>query len=275
MFKFITSKPLWFNITVAISSLAIIIFLFFISLGVITGHGQYDKVPDITGQNVYAAINTLESKGFRVEVSDSIFTTSLPALVISKQIPEGSAMVKHGRTIYLTVNRSVPPKIEMPSLIGFSYKSAKMYLESMGLVMGDTTYKPDFARNSVLEQLFNKEPIKPGTQVPVGSSISFVLGAGLSDSAMNVPDVVGLTLQQAKSKLSLMSLGVGSIIAEGTVTDSLNAFVIKQNPPIYSGATPAVAGQRLINTVRQGTMLDLYISTTAPVKDSTNTYPQQ
>ncbi len=274
MFKFITSKPLWVNITVAVGASAILIFIFFLSLGFITGHGEYDKVPDITGQNVYAAINTLESKGFRVEVSDSIFTTSLPGLVITKQIPEGEAMVKHGRTVYLTVNRAIPPKIEMPSLIGFSYKSAKMYLESMGLKMGDTTYKPDFAKNSVLEQLFNNEQIKPGTQVPVGSAISFVLGAGLSDSIMNVPDVVGLTLQQAKSKLSLMSIGVGSIIAEGSVSDSLGAFVIKQNPPIYSGATPAIAGQRLINTIRPGTTLDLYISTTAPVKDSTNTYPQ-
>ena len=272
MFKFITSKPLWVNITVALLSSAVVILFFFVCLGWITGHGKYEKVPDIVGQNVYAAINNLEAKGFKVEVSDSVFTLSIPGLSIIKQVPEGGTEVKSGRTIYLTVNRSVPPKIEMPSLIGFSFKSAALYLESMGLKLGDTTYKPDFARNAVLEQLYNKEPIKPGTQISIGSTISFVLGSGVTDSIMDMPDVVGLTLNVAKAKLVLMNLSVGSVVSVGDVTDSLNAFVVKQNPAIFN---EAIAGQRTVNKIRPGNTVDLYISTTAPVKDSTNTYPQQ
>lgn len=271
MLRFITSKPLWVNITVALFGSTILILFFFVSLGWITGHGKYDKVPDIVGQNVNAAINMLEAKGFKVEVSDSVFNTAVPGLTIMKQIPEGDALVKNGRTIYLTVNRSVPPKIEMPSLIGFSFKSAALYLQSMGLKLGDTSYRQDFARNAVLEQLFNKEPIKPGTQISIGSKIDFVLGSGIGDSAMNMPDVVGLTLAAAKSKLGLSGLSAGSIVAIGEVSDSANAFVVRQNPAIYS---EAVAGQKTINKVRQGSTVDLYIGTTAPVKDSTNTYPQ-
>jgi beta-lactam-binding protein with PASTA domain len=141
----------------------------------------------------------------------------------------------------------------------------------MGLKLGDTTYRQDFARNAVLEQLFNKEPIKPGTQISIGSKIDFVLGSGIGDSAMNMPDVVGLTLAAAKSKLGLSGLSAGSIVAIGEVSDSANAFVVRQNPAIYS---EAVAGQKTINKVRQGSTVDLYIGTTAPVKDSTNTYPQ-
>ena len=271
MLRFITSKPLWANILVAIASTAVVILLFFGCLSWITGHGKYEKVPDIVGQNVSAAINLLESKGFKVEVSDSVFTTTVPGLTITKQIPDGDALVKFGRTIYLTVNRSVPPKIEMPSLIGFSFKSAALYLQSMGLKLGDTTYKPDFAHNAVLEQLFNKEPIKPGTQISIGSTIDFVLGSGIGDSAMNMPDIVGLTLSAAKSRLGLSGLSAGSIVAIGEVSDSANAFVVRQNPAIYS---EAVAGQKTINKIRQGSTVDLYISSTAPVKDSTNSYPQ-
>ena len=272
MFKFITSKPLWVNILVALLSTAVVVLFFFVCLGWITGHGKYEKVPDIVGQNVYAAKSTLEAKGFKVEVSDSVFTVSIPGLTITKQVPDGGAEVKSGRTIYLTVNRAVPPKIEMPSLIGFSFKSAALYLEGMGLKLGDTTYKPDFARNAVLEQLYNKEPIKPGTQISIGSTISFVLGSGVTDSIMDMPDLVGLTLNVAKSKLALMNLSVGSVVAIGDVSDSLNAFVAKQNPAIFS---EAIAGQRTVNKIRPGSSVDLYISTTAPVKDSTNTYPQQ
>ena len=145
MFKFITSKPLWVNITVALLSTTVVVLFFFVSLGWITGHGKYDKVPNIVGQNVYAAINTLEAQGFKVEVTDSVFTTAVPGLTIMKQIPDGDALVKHGRIVFLTVNRSVPPKIEMPSLIGFSFKSAVLYLQSMGLQLGDTSYRQDFA----------------------------------------------------------------------------------------------------------------------------------
>ncbi len=272
MLRFITSKPLWVNITAALLCTVVAILLFFGSLSWITAHGKYHKVPDITGQNVYAAMNTLEASGFKVEVSDSVFTTAAPGLIIMKQIPEGDALVKYGRTIYLTVNRSVPPKIEMPSLIGFSFKSAALYLQSMGLKLGDTTYRPDFARNAVLEQLFNKEPIKPGMQISIGSKIDFVLGSGIGDSAMNMPDVVGFTLEAAKSKLGLSGLSAGSIVAIGEVTDSANAFVVRQNPAIYN---EAIAGQKTINKIRQGATVDLYISTTAPVKDSTNSYPQE
>lgn len=271
MFKFITSKPLWVNILVGVLSLAVVVILFFVSLGVITGHGKYEKVPSILGQNVYAAINTLESKGFKVEVSDSVFDASIPKAVIIKQIPEGDALVKSGRTIYLTINRSVPPLVEMPSLIGFSFKSACIYLKSMGLVLGDTTYKQDFAKNAVLEQLLKNEPIKPGAQVPVGSAISFVLGTGVGDSLMNVPDVVGLTFMQAKTRLSLNKLSTGTVIVDGQINDTANAYVVRQNPAIY---IEQAGGERAINKIKSGTLIDLYISNTPPIKDSTNTYPQ-
>ena len=252
--------------------MAVLILFFFASLSWITAHGKYHKVPDITGRNINAAINILEAGGFRVEVSDSVFSTMVPGLVIMKQIPQGDALVKYGRTIYLTVNRSVPPKIEMPSLIGFSFKSAALYLQSMGLKLGDTTYRPDFARNAVLEQLYNNEPIKPGMQISIGSKIDFVLGSGIGDSAMNMPDVVGLTLEAAKLKLGITGLSNGSIVAIGEVVDTANAFVVRQNPAIYS---EAIAGKKTINKIRQGAMIDLYISTIAPVKDSTNSYPQE
>jgi len=271
VFKFITTKPLWVNILVAIVLSVIIIFAFFICLGWITGHGKYVKVPDIMGQKAEVAISKLEALGFRVQVSDSIYSATVPPLTITKQIPEGDALVKDGRTIFLTVNKVEPPKIEMPSLIGFSFKSAQLYLESMGLKLGDTTYRQDFAKNAVLEQLFNNEPMKPGMQVALGSKISFVLGAGLGDSSLNVPDVVGLTFQFAKEKLQGLKLTVGSIVPIGSISDTASAFVVRQNPSIFSETSP---GQRAINKTKAGSPIDLYISTTPPIKDSTNTYPK-
>lgn len=268
MFKFITHKPLWINIVVGVMLLIVFVLGFFASLGLITGHNKYEKVPDIIGQNIYAAKTALEAKGFRVEVTDSVFTTELPGLTVTKQIPEGDATVKNGRTIFLSINRAVPPLIDMPSLVGYSYKSAELYLQSMGLKMGDTSYRADFARNAVLEQLFNKQVIRPGTKVPLGSTIDFVLGSGVGSNEFDVPDLVGLTLSQAKSLLNSMGISTGSLVVVGSVSDSLNAFVVKQSP---EAVTEIISGEKAPNKIRAGATMDIYISTEAPIKDTTKT----
>ena len=41
-----------------------------------------------------------------------------------RQSPDADAIVKSDRTVYLTINRAVPPQIDMPDLRGFSIKSA-------------------------------------------------------------------------------------------------------------------------------------------------------
>ncbi len=269
MFKFVTSKPLWINIVVGMLLLVVIVLGFFASLGFITSHNIYEKVPDIVGQNVFAAKIALEKKGFRVEISDSVFTTEVPGLTITKQIPIADAFVKKGRTIYLSINRAVPPLIDMPSLVGYSYKSAELYLQSLGLKLGDTSYRADFARNAVLEQLYAKQIIKPGTKIPLGSTVDFVLGSGVGSNDLNVPDLVGLTLSQAKSLLGSMGLSTGSLVIMGSVSDSLNAFVVKQAPePTYE----AIPGEKIFNKIRAGSTMDIYISNTAPIRDTSKLF---
>ncbi len=272
MFKFITSKPLWVNIVTGIGLVIILILLFFGLLDWITGHGQYEKVPSVTNQNVDAARQTLKAKGFSVEVLDSVYENSVAGLSVVKQSPEADALVKHGRTIYLTINRAAPPQVEMPNLVGFSIRSAQMYLQSLGLKMGDTSYRPDIARNAVLEQRYNGDVIKLGTKIPVGSSISFVLGSGVGNGDMLVPDLIGLTLSAAKNRLQTFNLNIGSIVAMGDIKDSSNSFIVKQTPGVYSDGA-AGAGEKTINRIRQGQVIDVYISAIAPVIDTTLTNP--
>ncbi len=264
MFKFITSKSLFINILAGILFLFILIALFFGMLDWITGHGKYEKVPSVLGQNIDAARLNLLAKGFSVEVSDSVYDNSVGALSVVRQSPEADAMVKHGRVIYLSINRAVAPLVEMPNMVGFSFRSASMYLQSLQLKLGDTTYRPDIARNAVLEQRYNGEIIKPGTKIPLGSIISFVLGSGIGNGDIYVPDLVGLTLAQAKTQLATLSLNLGSIVPLETIKDTSNVFVVRQNPPVYNTDTVGVEP----NKVRPGQIIDVYISNTPPIKDS-------
>ncbi len=270
MFKFLTLKPLWVNILAVLLLTAILIMLFFGSLDFITSHAEYEKVPTITGKNVDEARKILQAKGFEVEILDSVYIDTIPKLAVVKQTPAGDATVKVNRTIYLTVNRSHPPLVEMPNLIGFSIRNAEMYLENLGLHIGDTSFRPDIAKNAVLEQLYNGQPITAGSKIYMGSSISFVLGDGVGNVEMPVPDVVGKPYLQVKNYLR--SLNINSIpVPDIDVTDTAAAYVYRQNPAMY---TEEVQGQKTRNRIKPGQTMDLYLSKAKPVIDTAAVGPK-
>ena len=257
MFKFLTKRPLWVNILAVIIMTSILVIAFFSSLDFITNHGKYEKVPSIVGMDVEAARKVLEAKGFEVEIQDSVYIDSVPKLAVVKQTPEGDATVKINRTIYLTINRAQPPLIDMPNLVGFSIRNAQMYLENLGLNLGDTTFRPDIAKNAVLEQLYNGRPITAGTKIFMGSTISFVLGDGIGNTELSVPNVLGKQFSEVKSLLNSMSINFSAAF-DLDVRDSANAYIYKQNPPEFSELIP---GQKVYNKIKPGQTIDIWLST--------------
>lgn len=264
MFKFITHRPLWLNLLVG-ALLAVGIFsVFVLSLNWITHHNSSHTVPYVVGKTYAEAEKILEKAGFDVEIQDSIYTDTTRPSQVLKQFPDGDEVIKINRTIYLTINRSVPPMVEMPNLIGYSYRTAEMQLKSIGLYIGDTSYVPDLARNAVRRQLYAGQAIAPGTKIRMGSKIDFVLGSGVGDEEFVVPNLVGLTVRQAIALLEGNGLLVGTTLAmpgSEDVTDTLNAFIGRQ--------LPAVRGddQRL-QRIRTGQSIDLWFQSQKPSNDS-------
>ena len=264
----IVQKPLWQNILIGIGALFFLLIVFFLSLGWITGYGKTAKVVSVVGQSYVAAQQQLEKDGFEVVILDSIYVDSIAKLAVIRQTPEADEVVKAGRTIYLTINRMVPPQVEMPSLVGFSLKSAELYLQSLQLKLGSVSYKPDFARNAVLDQLFNGVPIAQGVKIPLGSTIGLVIGTGVGGEETDMPNLVGLTYPEAISKLSMQRINVGSVLSLETIKDSTTSFVFRQTPAHLSTKLDSLTGMPLPNKIRQGQLVDLYLSNTPPPKDS-------
>jgi len=268
----ITRKPLWVNMLFAFLLVITLVFLFFGSLAWVTGFGKTQKVPSVTGQNVLAAIKTLEASGLDVVIQDSVFIDTMAKQAVVRQIPEAESIVKAGRTIYLTINRTIPPQVEMPNLAGFSLKSAEMFLLSLGLKMGSLTYRPDIARNAVLEQLVGDRPIAPGTKIPTGTVINFVLGSGEGSGEMEVPQLVGLSFEAAKLMLQTLNLNLGAVVALNPITDSAASFVVKQSPPALSDSLD-INGFKVVSKIKSGQLIDLYISSTPPNPTDTTQSP--
>lgn len=232
--------------------LVLLLLLFLGSLDIITRHGKTMKIPAVLGQSIDQARKTLESQGFEVQIQDSIYNDTIPPLQVIKQFPEPDNLVKVNRTVYLTVNRAVAPEIEMPNLLSMTFRNAEMVLRRYGLKLGDTVFKPDFARNSVLDQQFKGGSIKPGTKIQQGSAITLVLGNGVGMEFV-VPDLFGLTYRDARAALSESGLIIGSVVPDADVKDTANAFVYRQNPDRFDY-------ERKLNRIRQGQILDIWLS---------------
>lgn len=267
MFKFITHRPLWVNILVGLVLAMAIFFLFLSSLKCLTGHGRAATVPSVAGKNYEEAKKMLKKAGFRVEIQDSLYVDTMKPMTVIKQIPDADEMVKRNRTVYLVISRAVPPIVEMPNLVGYSFRNAEMVLKNMDLKIGDTTFKPDFAKNAVLEQLYHGAPISPGTKLRKGSVISLVLGDGVGNREFTVPVITGMQFCDVKEKLEASGIVIGAIVLDADVTDTCSAWIYRQNPERFDD-------EKKINHIRTGQTIDVWLQLDKPAKKDTLDIPR-
>ncbi len=244
------SRSFLLNLLLAITVVVLFGFIFFNSLNIITNHGEEIAVPKLKGKNLKDVIAALEDQDFKLRI-DSTYKPNITPLQILDQEPEQGEMVKVGRTIFLIVNRAEPPKIEMPDLVGKSFRNAVLIMKSYRFVMGDTIYRPDIAAGAVLEQLYKGKKIATGTKIPYGSRIDLVVGEGLADYEVDMPNLIGKTWREAKEILSKAGL-FHLLVFDGAITDTLAAIVYKQYPE-------ALNELDFPNAIRGGDMVDIHI----------------
>ena len=147
----------------------------------------------------------------------------------------------------ILVSPSGKPMKRVPDLIDVSFRQAEAMLQSFGLVTGDVIYRSDLAKNAVLGQLYKNKTIKPGTMVPKGAVIDLILGDGLGDPEINVPDITGMTLDDARVALSKTRFTIGEIHLDPETNDTTSAKIYLQKPsPDYGNA-------------RQGNTIEAYL----------------
>ena len=263
MFKFITHRSFGANLLAVVVVSLILLLAFIVLLRTFTRHNEVVKVPSVKGMNLAEATRTLQSMGFEVSVEDSAYRDNLPKLSVVYQSPDAGDEVKASRTVYLTVNRFIPPMIELPNLMGLQFKFAESSLSGYGLKLGDTTYKPDFARNTVLDMVVNGVSTKAGTKIPMGTVVSLVLGQGIAETQIPVPDLFGMRLTDARVVLEANGVLMGSVVPDGDVSDTATAFIYRQTPA-------PVTSDGIQNLIHAGQAIDVYVGKQIPVRaDST------
>lgn len=241
-------KKILINLLIIIGIAVLFGFLFLkVYLPLYTNHGETVSVPDLSGYEYQEASELLENTGLQYEVSlDSGFSTELPALAILKQIPEANSQVKSGRKIYLTLNARNAPLIKMPNLVNLQLKNVQEILSNIGLERGDIVYVPDIGINVVLEQRYRGVSVREGFEIPKGARIDLVVGDGMGNQLLLVPDLTGMEEEDGEFLILGSGLRVGN--KNYSATDSVApGKIFLQSPP---------AGME----VRTGDLIDIWIS---------------
>lgn len=217
------------NLIIALISIFVLIVIVFFSLQSYTRHNETFPVPELKGMIIDDAVRTLKAQSFDYQLDSIYQVDAVPGLVID-QDPAPATQVKKNRTLYLTIITRTAPEVAFPDLIEKTFIESRAILNSYGLKLGDTTYRADIAKDVVLNVLFGGQTINPGRNIPKGSTVDLILGNGRGSNEVEVPDLSGLTLMEARFALSGASLSIGNIRYQGHISDSLSAVVISQQP---------------------------------------------
>lgn len=236
------------NILIILGVLFTLLFIFFqLYLPNYTNHGQTVTVPDLDGFHYDELDNYLKEKNLVLEITpDSGFVAEVKPLHVLKQNPKPGAKVKQDRKIYVTLNAENAPLISMPNLVNTPLKNAQEILSNFGLVRGEIVYVPDIGMNVVLEQKYRGRDIKEGMEIAKGSQIDLVVGDGLGNQILAIPNLLGMDEGEAEFLVIGSGLRVGTLSYVKTDTVP-QGTIIQQLPPAGVNA-------------KTGEIIDLWIS---------------
>lgn len=202
-----------------------------------TEHGIEVEVMDVRGLVEAEAEPLLKDQGLNLVIIDSTYSDKVPLGTIVDQDPKPNSHAKHGRSVYVTINATTKRQIIMPNLLDISYRQAETTLRGLGLVV-DTVYdyEPSMYRDLVLDVKSDGVSVPPGEKIPIGTLVRLVVGFGQGTEQVEVPNVVGMTLPNARRALLSRRLTVGAVSYDEEGSEKPQ-YVYKQIP---------AAGERMI-----------------------------
>ncbi|MGB7784627.1 MAG: PASTA domain-containing protein [Salinimicrobium sp.] len=178
--KFLFSKTFLIQLVLAVLALFLIVFVLMQWLDYSTNQDERIEVPNLARLSLDKVDEKLDELDLRREILDSAnYNPDFPPYAVIDQVPLPGKSVKENRKIYLTLNPSGYRKVEIPEgLIRRTRRQVEPTLKSLGFQIGSITYKPDVAKDAVLELRHKGEKVEPGDKLLKTSKIDLVLGDG-------------------------------------------------------------------------------------------------
>lgn len=211
-----------------------------IFLRLYTNHGQKLKMPKYIGVYLDKATEHAHSKGYEVQVLDSIFINGKPGGIVLSQIPGEGSMVKKGRTIYVSVSKFHAEQFlssELPILYGknFRFKRDELHnLFDLNTRIIEGKYDPG-PEGHILEVYYHGQRIsdnelrKEDVLINRGDTLDFIISMS-SGGKIDVPDLLCKTMAEVEFLLSSYKLELGAVEQLESVDDVPSSYVAEQSP---------------------------------------------
>jgi serine/threonine-protein kinase len=183
-------------------------------------------VPRVAGLSQEDARDVIQGVNLRVQ---TVFRASadVPRDIVIETDPAEGTELAPDSTVRLVVS-SGPESFPLLNLVGETEERARQLLNDNELI-ADVTYEPTTGeRDLVLSQ----DPA-PGTEVAPGSVVSLVVSA--SPDTIIVPDLTGLTVENAKFRISVAGLEEDEVtfLIEEEFSDEIpEGFVVRTEPAV-------------------------------------------
>jgi beta-lactam-binding protein with PASTA domain len=211
-------------------AVALPLLVLYVFMPIITRHNSGVEVPAVANRPLKLAQQMLDDEGLRAEVIDSQYMLNLRPLAVITQDPPPGEKVKSGRTVYLVVNRESAPDAKLPDIIDVNLSQAKYMLQNWGLRLGNVQFVQGDATELVLQASHNGKRLKPGDVVKAGTTIDLMVSTGAHSSQIEIPDLVGRSLDEATALLNDAGLGVGNVQYGNSGKYKQNGVVYQQSP---------------------------------------------
>ncbi|MFJ4967481.1 Stk1 family PASTA domain-containing Ser/Thr kinase [Streptomyces sp. NPDC088755] len=209
--------------------------------------GQFTQVPSLLGQSQKAAEQRLADTGLELKGVERVFSDTVERGSVVGSDPASGDRIRGNGSVKLVVSRG-PEIVRVPDVAGSSLGDARRSLKEVGLAPGMVTreFSQDVARGEVIRT----EP-RAGTDRHPDTAVALVVSKG---SPVDVPDVTGLSVQDATAELKEEGLKVK--VLPGRVHSSEAAGDIARHSP--DAGAEAAEGDTIELTVSKGPrMLDV------------------
>jgi len=163
-----------------------------------TRHDVTVQVPSVTDRSFDEAVEVLSQYDLDVEREAQEFNPNVARGIVVDQRPRGQALVKPGRRVYLTVNAGDVQQVTMPSLDGLSIREARNRVRALGLTIEEE--QPDSIPSAYRNTITGHEPAA-GDSLAEGNGVTLYYSTGLGEQYVEIPDITGMTVAEAREEL--------------------------------------------------------------------------
>lgn len=185
------------------------------------------KVPQVVGKPVKEAMDILAEKQLQGKAQEQYHPTAPEGIVVAQDYGPDDPPVKINRVITLKVSKGADLRT-VPNLVKLSIVDARVKLNEEGFELEEPTKE---VPSTEIEKGFvvNQQPAAY-SRSPRGSKIVLTVSRGPEPADKKVPDLRGLTVDQARIKLSEIKLELDKDTIYQASTEYMRGQVVSQYP---------------------------------------------